>query len=76
MQRGIISWEITGLGVDAPLPLRLCLCFGTSGSPMTDEAEMRRPPSGDAARSRVTVAQAFEGFESPLPFVPPPVSGY
>ena len=34
---------------------------------MTDEAEMRRPPSGDAARSGDRIAQAFEGFESPLP---------
>jgi hypothetical protein len=43
------------LRVDTPLPLRLCLGFGTQGRPMTDEKEMRHPPGNYAARSTVTV---------------------
>jgi hypothetical protein len=43
------------LRVDTLLPLRLCLGFGTQGSPMTDAEEMRRPPGNYAARSTVTV---------------------
>ena len=56
------------LGVDAPLPLRFCLFFGTSGSPIRYEAESATP----ARQLRGTlkddrIAKAFEGFESPLP---------
>src|SRR4030095_15440489 len=43
------------LRVDTPLPLRLCLCFGTQGHPMPDEAERRRLLDDYAARSTVTV---------------------
>jgi Domain of unknown function (DUF4158) len=43
------------LRVDTRLPLRLCLCFGTRGSPMTNEEERRRLPGDYAARAIVTV---------------------
>src|SRR5215471_16992462 len=43
------------LRVDTPLPLRLCLCFGTQGHPIPDEEERRRLPADYAARSTVTV---------------------